>query len=152
MLRSAIAPGLQTDLTRAGALVYCVTMTPKSVWQLDMDAGPIFLQIASGVRRMLARGDLAPGQRLPSTRDLAAELGVNPNTVVHAFAELERTHVIQTKRGLGTFVRDDAPVASLRGDMLRAAAATFAGQVRALGIPSREALEAVKEVLDAGRS
>ena len=127
-------------------------MTTKSAWQLDMNAGPIFVQIASGVRRMLARGDLAPGQKLPSARDLAAELGVNPNTIVHAFAELERMAVIETKRGLGTFVRKDAPVASLRHDMLRAAANAFSAEVRALGISKGEALGVLREVLDAGES
>jgi GntR family transcriptional regulator len=127
-------------------------MTTKSAWQLDMNAGPIFVQIASGVRRMLARGDLAPGQKLPSARDLAAELGVNPNTIVHAFAELERMAVIETKRGLGTFVRKDAPVASLRHDMLRAAATAFSAEVRALGISKGEAIGVLREVLDAGES
>jgi GntR family transcriptional regulator len=127
-------------------------MTTRAAWQLDMNAGPIFVQIASGVRRMLARGDLAPGQRLPSARDLAAELGVNPNTIVHAFAELERMAVIETKRGLGTFVRKDAPVAALRHDLLQAAAAAFSAEVTALGISKGEALGVLKEVLDAGES
>lgn len=139
-------------LTCSGVLVYSLTMTTKSAWQLDMNAGPIFVQIASGVRRMLARGDLAPGQKLPSARDLAAELGVNPNTIVHAFAELERMAVIETKRGLGTFVRKDAPVTSLRHDMLRAAATAFSAEVRALGISRGEAIGVLREVLDAGES
>jgi GntR family transcriptional regulator len=127
-------------------------MTTKSAWQLDMNAGPIFVQIATGVRRMVARGDLAPGQKLPSARDLAAELGVNPNTIVHAFAELERMAVIETKRGLGTFVRKDAPVVALRHDLLRAAATAFSAEVTALGISKGEALGVLKEVLDAGES
>jgi GntR family transcriptional regulator len=127
-------------------------MATKSAWQLDMNAGPIFVQIASSVRRMLARGDLAPGQKLPSARDLAAELGVNPNTIVHAFSELERMAVIETKRGLGTFVRGDAPVASLRRDLLRAAADAFSDEVKALGISPCEALGVLREVLDAGES
>jgi GntR family transcriptional regulator len=115
-----------------------------------MDAGPIFLQIAENVRRRLARGDLAPGEKLPSGRDLAAELGVNPNTVVHAFAELERMNVIETKRGLGTFVRADAPVAAMRSEMLRTAARAFVGELRALGVPSEEGFEVLREVLHAG--
>jgi GntR family transcriptional regulator len=139
-------------LTSYSVLVYSYTMATKSVWQLDMNAGPIFVQIASSVRRMLARGDLAPGQKLPSARDLAAELGVNPNTIVHAFAELERMEMIETKRGLGTFVRADAPVVSLRRDLLRAAAAAFAAEAGALGISNSETLGVLREVLDAGKS
>lgn len=125
-------------------------MTIDRAWPLDMDAGPIFVQIANHVRQMLARGEIVPGGKLPSARDLAAGLGVNPNTVAHAFAELERTSVIETKRGLGTYVRDDAPVAAMRRDMLRAAATAFAAEAAALGVSATEALGALKEALNAG--
>jgi GntR family transcriptional regulator len=127
-------------------------MASRDGWIIDMAAGPIFQQIAENVRRLLARGDLAPGEKLPSGRDLAAALGVNPNTVVHAFAELERMNVIESKRGLGTFVREDAPVAEMRRDMLRAAAKSFAAEVQAIGVSDQEGLAALKEVLDAGDS
>jgi GntR family transcriptional regulator len=123
-----------------------------SKWLLDMNAGPIFLQIASNVRRMLARGDLVPGEKLPSARDLAAELGVNPNTIVHAFAELERVDVIETKRGLGTFVRTDAPVADMRVALLRTAALTFVSEMGALKVTRSEALGALEEVWNARKS
>jgi GntR family transcriptional regulator len=127
-------------------------MTIRKAWRLDMSAGPIFCQIAANVRHMLARGDLSPGQKLMSARDLAVELGVNPNTVVHAFAELERTAVIETKRGLGTFVRKDAPVASMRRDMLQAAAAAFVAEVGTLGVTKQQALSVLEEVWNAGES
>jgi GntR family transcriptional regulator len=126
-------------------------MTTKESWRLDMNAGPIFSQIAVNVRHMLARGDLSPGQKLASARDLAVELGVNPNTVVHAFAELERMAVIETKRGLGTFVREDAPVASMRRDMLKVAAAAFVAEVGTLGVTKQEALGVLEEVWNAGK-
>ncbi len=125
-------------------------MTIDRAWPVNMDAGPIFVQIANHVRQMLARGEIVPGDKLPSARDLAAGLGVNPNTVAHAFAELERTGVIETKRGLGTYVRDGAPVAAMRRDMLRAAATAFAAEAAALGVSAPEALGALKEALNAG--
>ncbi len=121
-------------------------------WRLDMNAGPIFLQIASDVRRMLARGDLTPGEKLPSARDLAVDLGVNPNTIVHAFAELERMGVIETKRGLGTYVREDAAVDAMRADLLRAAAVAFVSEMGALRVTRPEALGALEEVWNAGKS
>ncbi len=117
-----------------------------------MSAGPIFVQIGANVRQLLARADLLPGDRLPSARDLAAKLGVNPNTVVHAYGELERTKVIETKRGLGTFVREDAPVAEMRKELLRAAAVGFADEIQRLGVPAWEALAALEEVWDAGKA
>jgi GntR family transcriptional regulator len=125
-------------------------MTDKAQWTLDMDAGPIFLQISRNVRALLARGDLQPGEKLPSARDLAQRLGVNPNTVVHAYRELEAENVIETKRGLGTFVREDAPVTAMRKDLLHAAARTFATEIRRLDVPRDEAVAVLKEVFDAG--
>jgi len=117
-----------------------------------MNAGPIFVQIAQNVRQALARGDLSPGEKLASARELAQTLGVNPNTVVHAYMELERQDVIEKRRGLGTFVREDAPVAVMREEMLRSAATSYAREIRRLGIPSLEGISVLKEVLDAGET
>ena len=64
-----------------------------------MDAGPIFEQIGRNVREMLARGALRPGEKLPSARDLAATLSVNPNTIVHAYGELEAGGILEKRRG-----------------------------------------------------
>jgi len=127
-------------------------MTKKKGWTLDMNAGPIFVQIAQNVRRALARGDLSPGEKLASARELAQTLGVNPNTVVHAYMELERQGVIEKRRGLGTFVREDAPVAAMREEMLHSAATSYAREIRRLGIPSLEGISVLKEVLDAGET
>jgi GntR family transcriptional regulator len=125
-------------------------MTNKDGWDLDMDAGAIFEQIAKNVRRLLARGDLRPGEKLPSARELAATLSVNPNTIVHAYGELEAQGIIEKRRGLGTFVREDAPVETMRKDMLRDIVETFVEEARRLGIDSEEAMAALKEAWDAG--
>lgn len=114
-----------------------------------MRGGPIFVQIAESIRRRLARGELAPGDRIPSARDLAVELGVNPNTVAHAFALLEDMNVIEIRRGRGAFVHSSAPISATRQEMLRAAAAAFAAEIRALRISSDEAVDVLKEILDA---
>jgi len=118
-------------------------------WILDMDAGPIFEQIGKNVREQLARGDLRPGDKLPSARDLAATLSVNPNTIVHAYGELETRGIIEKRRGLGTFVREDAPVETMRKAMLREIAKTFVNEVRQLGVENEEAMAALKEAWDA---
>ena len=68
------------------------------------DVRPIYLQIVGEVRRALVLGTLEPGAPLPSIRQLAAELRVNPNTVAQAYGELERDGVVYVQRGLGTFV------------------------------------------------
>jgi GntR family transcriptional regulator len=70
---------------------------------------PIYEQIVAQVVFAVAAGDLAPGDLLPSVRDLSAELVVNPNTVARAFQELERLGVIAPRRGVGTEVTADGP-------------------------------------------
>ena len=73
--------------------------------QLDeKDARPIYVQIMDEVRRALVRGALRPEEPLPSVRELAAELVVNPRTVLQAYRELEREGVVYVRRGQGTFV------------------------------------------------
>ena len=121
-------------------------MEPRDAWRLDMDAGPIFEQIAKNAHQMLARGALRPGDKLPSARDLAALLSVNPNTIVHAYQQLEAQGVIEKRRGLGTFVRDDAPVTGLKKDMLHQAAGAYAAECVQLEASLEEATHALKEV------
>lgn len=76
---------------------------------LQVDPGsaePIFEQIAFQVKGAVARGELAAGDRLPSVRELARDLVVNPNTVVRAYQVLERDGVILRRQGAGCFVRE----------------------------------------------
>jgi GntR family transcriptional regulator len=127
-------------------------MQERLSWAIDMAAGPIYIQIARNVRRLLARGELSPGDRLPSSRELAQTLGVNPNTVVHGYSKLEIGGVIETRRGLGTFIRADAPVGPMRQEMLRDAASGYADEAIALEASREEAIDVLKEVFDAGKT
>lgn len=65
---------------------------------------PIFRQIADHIRRAVAAGVYQPGETIPSLRQLALELVVNPNTVQRAYEELEREGLIQARKGLGMYV------------------------------------------------
>ncbi len=71
------------------------------------DPRPIYLQIMDEVRRALVIGTLRPEDPLPSVRELASELVVNPRTVSQAYRELEREGVVYVRRGQGTFVAPD---------------------------------------------
>jgi len=74
---------------------------------IDPDSGvPVYLQIVQGVRRSIALGSLREGEQLPSVRDVAEQLTVNPNTVAKAYRSLERDGVVDTRKGVGTFVTD----------------------------------------------
>ena len=68
------------------------------------DPTPIYAQLERGLRAAIATGRLRPGDQLPTVRQLAVELMVNANTVARVYAELERSGVIDTRRGVGSFV------------------------------------------------
>ena len=67
---------------------------------------PIYRQLIDQVRRAVARGNLQPGDRLPSVRQLSRDLVVNPNTVARAYTELEREGTLVTQQGRGVFVAE----------------------------------------------
>jgi GntR family transcriptional regulator len=68
------------------------------------DATPIYAQLERALRAGIATGKLQPGAQLPTVRQLAVDLRVNANTVARVYAELERAGVIETRRGVGSFV------------------------------------------------
>lgn len=73
--------------------------------ELDIKSGvPFYRQIIDHVRSAIATGQLEPGARLPTVRQLAVDLSINPNTVSRAYTELELTGLVETQMGSGTFV------------------------------------------------
>ena len=68
------------------------------------DATPIYAQLERALRASIATGRLRPGSQLPTVRQLAVELRINANTVARVYAELERAGVIETRRGVGSFI------------------------------------------------
>ena len=76
-----------------------------SVVSVDQtDPTPLYAQLERGLRAAIATGRLRPGDQLPTVRQLAVELQINANTVARVYAELERAGVIETRRGVGSFV------------------------------------------------
>src|SRR5437868_15150437 len=81
-------------------------------FQLNPSSGvPIYRQIQDQIRYGIASGRLSPGEQLPTVRALAVELGVNPNTVIKAYSELERAGILTTEQGSGTFIAPQPPTA-----------------------------------------
>lgn len=68
------------------------------------DRTPIYAQLDRAIRAAIATGRLAAGDQLPTVRQLAVELSINANTVARVYAELERGGILETRRGVGTFV------------------------------------------------
>lgn len=119
--------------------------------QVNRQSGtPLYLQIVDQVKYLIATGGFQPGERLPSIRQLAVDLGVNFNTVAHAYKELGREGVISTQLGLGSFVSDQPEQLSLvqsRRELLGSLFSKPFIEARRLGYSMREIEEAVIEQL-----
>ena len=76
-------------------------------WNIRSDA-PVYSQLVEHIKLAIVSGEFPLGSRLPSVRELAAEAGVNPNTMQRAFAELEREGLVLTQRTAGRTVTEDA--------------------------------------------
>ena len=84
-------------------------MSPVEI-SIDPKSGvPLYRQIIESVKFAIARGVLGPGDRLPTVRQLAVDLEVNPNTVIRAYREMEIEGALDTQQGSGTFVTDARP-------------------------------------------
>mgnify|MGYP001030540141 FL=1 len=123
-------------------------------FHIDPSSGtPIYRQIVDQVRQAVAGGTLRPGDRLPSVRDLALELALNPNTVAKAYQELERSGVIETPRGKGSFVTggDRGLPPRLRREKLELAAERLAAEAYHLGASDDEVVNALRRKLEEAR-
>jgi len=110
------------------------------------DPAPIWRQIEEGVRRLIALGALQPGASVPSVRDLARDLRVNPNTVARAYQRLAEGGVLSVKRGEGTYVADQPsqPKKAQRNGALRDAANRYASTAIAVGSALEDAVDEVE--------
>jgi GntR family transcriptional regulator len=109
-------------------------------------AAPIWLQIEEGMKRAISLGTLNPGDSVPSVRDLAKSLRVNPNTVARAYQRLTDTGIFTVRRGDGTYVSDQLPLMrkSDKSDKLRDAATQYAGTAIAVGASHEETVAEVE--------
>ena len=113
------------------------------------DSRPIYLQIVDEVRRALARGTLGPEDPLPSVRELASNLRINPRTVMQAYSALERDGVVYVQRGRGTFIsRDVRPNENERPQLAREVARRALREARRSGLVLADLLEALGELGD----
>ncbi|MEP7018266.1 MAG: GntR family transcriptional regulator [Actinomycetota bacterium] len=122
---------------------------------IDSDSGtPPFEQVRTQIATAVAAGQLDAGTKLPTVRQLAADLGLATNTVARAYRELEADAVIATHGRRGTFVRsdvvDEGSVRSSAADSARAVATDYVHAVRKLGLSSQEAVRLVENAWKQG--
>jgi len=120
-----------------------------AVLTVDPRSGvPIYLQIIEQVKRSVALGILQAGEQLPTVKQLALDLTVNPNTVARAYRELERDSVIETSPGRGSFVRGNGTTTTAKaaaGDVARDALDVALREAKSVGLIRSD----VRELIDA---
>ncbi len=115
-------------------------------WTLSSDRA-IYLQIIEILELRIISGEYAPGERLPSVRDLAVEAGVNPNTMQKSMSELESDGIITSQRTLGRFVTTDtALISQKKRNFLRNELATLIAKTKALGYSKTELINIIQEL------
>jgi GntR family transcriptional regulator len=124
-------------------------------FELDLKSRvPIFVQIVEQVKEMIAAGKLKPGDQLPTVRQVALDLMINPNTVSRAFLELEHAGITTTQRGIGTFVSADIGASFTAKETARRTQKLVRGFLRGmmeLGHPPEDILAEVRKALDTSK-
>lgn len=110
------------------------------------DGVPIYTQIVDQMTMRIASGAYAPGDKLPSVRDLALDAGVNPNTMQRALAELERQKLVHSERTSGRFVTSDVRVLTgLHEALSKKSFDEFADSLRKIGLSDAEIKDSVSK-------
>lgn len=114
--------------------------------QLDhRDGRPIYEQVRDSLRRLLVTGAIAPGEKLPSVRQLAGELAINPNTIQRAMAQLEAEGFVYSVAGRGSFVAEDGDQGRRRMAELTEGLHDTILELRQLGMTEQQWLDLWRE-------
>lgn len=114
-------------------------------WQFSNDA-PIYSQLIEQIKVGIVSGMFAPGERLPSVRDLATEAGVNPNTMQRAMTELERDGLVYSQRTAGRFVTEDRTmIEAAKRELAERHIRTFVAAMLRLGYERNEIAALLKQ-------
>ena len=107
---------------------------------------PIYLQLIQRIRQAVVSGEMLPGSKVPSVRDLAVAYGVNPNTVQRALTELERDGLLYAERTAGRFITNDsARIEAIRIELSEQQIERFIGQMQALGYQKTQLMQILTE-------
>jgi GntR family transcriptional regulator len=109
---------------------------------------PIYAQLDRSIRAAIATGELEHGAQLPTVRQLAVDLAVNANTVARVYAQLERDGILETRRGVGTFVRESPSPQAARASRereLRELIRRFVGDAALLGFTLPELITQLRQ-------
>lgn len=109
---------------------------------------PIYMQISDLIKNRILKNQYKPGSKLPSVRELSLELKVNPNTIQRAYSELDLSGLVFTKRGMGTFVREDEDmIRDLKMEILETYVKNFLEEMKGLGLAGEDIIKIIEKSL-----
>ncbi|MFF2907647.1 GntR family transcriptional regulator [Paenibacillus sp. NPDC057934] len=107
---------------------------------------PIYIQIMNYIKGEIVTGKLKPGDKIPSVRELASDLQINPNTVQRTFQELEREMIVETRRGMGRYVTsEEGRIMTIKKEMAKDVLDRFIRGMRELGFQGEDIVAAVAD-------
>ena len=116
-------------------------------WKLSDDR-PIYVQLMETITAAITSGTLAAGSRLPSVREMAAQAGVNPNTMQRALAELERDGLLYSQRTAGRFVTDQSDrITQKRKELAMQQIRIFLSSMKEMGYTSEQTLNLIQQAV-----
>lgn len=116
-------------------------------WKLSDDR-PIYVQLMETITAAIASGTLAAGSRIPSVREMAAQAGVNPNTMQRALAELEREGLLYSQRTAGRFVTDQSDrITQKRKELAMQQIRIFLSSMKEMGYTSEQTLNLIQQAV-----
>ena len=109
---------------------------------------PIYLQVIEDIKSKIIVGEIKPGEKLPSSRELAVMYDINPNTAARIYTEMERVGISYTKRGIGTFVTDDKKVFDeMKTQIISGIVYKFVDDMRSMGYDDKSMEVELKKYL-----
>ncbi len=106
---------------------------------------PIYMQVIEKIKQDIVAGKLGPGDKMPSSRDLSAELGINFNTVARVYKEMEMEELLFTRRGLGTFITEaEEKIDRLRYEMAEKQIDAFITGMRQIGYTKEDMIKFIE--------
>lgn len=115
-------------------------------WKLNPDR-PVYLQLIERITADIITGIYQPGGKLPSVRDMAAEAGVNPNTMQKALSEMERTNLVYSQRTSGRFITEDLKmIDNLKTELASAQIKEFLNNMEKLGLTKEDIIHLIEQI------
>lgn len=141
---------MKISIDRYKQLVYYLTITlMQRDWSDRMEyntASPIYLQVINELKKRMVKGELKPGEKMPSNRELAILFKVNQNTAARIYREMESMGLCYTKRGIGTFVSgEDDMISGLKKEMAEELVRNFMQEMEDLGFQKGDIIDQIAD-------